>query len=355
MSSFWSDFVKQLEPYTPGEQPDISNITKLNTNENPYGPSPAVLQAISQQLNNDLRLYPPPNPEKLKQTLSDYYQLRPEQVFVGNGSDEVLAHVFNGLLNHPSKGPLLFPDITYSFYPVFCGLYGIDFQKVPLCEDFTVDPSDYLRPNGGIIIANPNAPTGMLLALESIEALLQKNPESVVVIDEAYVDFADESAVTLINQYANLLVVQTLSKSRSLAGMRIGYAMGSEELIAGLERIKNSFNSYPLGHLQIAAAVAAFADEDHFLKNRQLVIDQRQRLSTELQSMGFRVLPSHANFVFACHPNKSAVELASNLRSEGIIVRHFDKPRIESFIRITVGTQSQNDLLLASLNRAVSL
>jgi histidinol-phosphate aminotransferase len=355
MSSFWSDFVKQLEPYTPGEQPDISNITKLNTNENPYGPSPTVLQAISQQLNNDLRLYPPPNPEKLKQTLSDYYQLRPEQVFVGNGSDEVLAHVFNGLLNHPSKGPLLFPDITYSFYPVFCGLYGIDFQKVPLCEDFTVDPSDYLRPNGGIIIANPNAPTGMLLALESIEALLQKNPESVVVIDEAYVDFADESAVTLINQYANLLVVQTLSKSRSLAGMRIGYAMGSEELIAGLERIKNSFNSYPLGHLQIAAAVAAFADEDHFLKNRQLVIDQRQRLSTELQSMGFRVLPSHANFVFACHPNKSAVELASNLRSEGIIVRHFDKPRIESFIRITVGTQSQNDLLLASLNRAVSL
>jgi len=355
MSSFWSDFVKQLEPYTPGEQPDISNITKLNTNENPYGPSPAVLQAISQQLNDDLRLYPPPNPEKLKQTLSDYYQLRPEQVFVGNGSDEVLAHVFNGLLNHPSKGPLLFPDITYSFYPVFCGLYGIDFQKVPLCEDFTVDPSDYLRPNGGIIIANPNAPTGMLLALESIEALLQKNPESVVVIDEAYVDFADQSAVTLIDQYSNLLVVQTLSKSRSLAGMRIGYAMGSAELIAGLERIKNSFNSYPLGHLQIAATVAAFSDEDHFLKNRQLVIEQRERLSIELQSMGFKVLPSQANFVFACHPNKSAVELASNLRSEGIIVRHFDKPRIENFIRVTVGTQSQNDLLLASLKRALPL
>ena len=353
MSSFWSDFVKQLEPYTPGEQPDISNITKLNTNENPYGPSPAVLQAISQQLNDDLRLYPPPNPEKLKQTLSDYYQLRPEQVFVGNGSDEVLAHVFNGLLNHPSKGPLLFPDITYSFYPVFCGLYDIDFQKVPLCEDFTVDPSDYLRPNGGIIIANPNAPTGMLLALESIEALLQKNPESVVVIDEAYVDFADQSAVTLIDKYSNLLVVQTLSKSRSLAGMRIGYAMGSAELIAGLERIKNSFNSYPLGHLQIAAAVAAFSDEDHFLKNRQLVIEQRERLSIGLQSMGFKVLPSHANFVFACHANKSAVELASNLRNEGIIVRHFDKPRIENFIRITVGTQSQNDLLLASLKRSL--
>ena len=355
MSSFWSDFVKQLEPYTPGEQPDISNITKLNTNENPYGPSPAVLQAISQQLNDDLRLYPPPNPEKLKQTLSDYYQLRPEQVFVGNGSDEVLAHVFNGLLNHPSKGPLLFPDITYSFYPVFCGLYGIDFQKVPLCEDFTVGPSDYLRPNGGIIIANPNAPTGMVLSLESIEALLQKNLESVVVIDEAYVDFADQSAVTLIDQYNNLLVVQTLSKSRSLAGMRIGYAMGSAELIAGLERIKNSFNSYPLGHLQIAAAVAAFSDEDHFLKNRQLVIEQRERLSTELQSMGFEVLPSQANFVFACHPNKSAVKLANNLRSEGIIVRHFDKPRIENFIRITVGTQSQNDLLLASLRRSLPL
>lgn len=353
MSSYWSDFVKQLDPYTPGEQPDISNITKLNTNENPYGPSPAVLQAISQQLNDDLRLYPPPNALKLKQTIADHNQLAPEQVFVGNGSDEVLAHVFNGLLNHPKKGPLLFPDITYSFYPVFCGLYGIDFQKIPLCEDFTVDPSDYMRPNGGIIIANPNAPTGMLLDLESIEVLLQKNPQSVVVVDEAYVDFADQSAVTLIDQYSNLLVVQTLSKSRSLAGMRIGYAMGCADLIAGLERIKNSFNSYPLGHLQIAAAVAAFSDNDHFKKTRKLVIEQRMRLTEALESMNFKVLPSEANFVFACHADKSALELTNSLRSEGIVVRHFDKPRIDNFIRITVGTQSQNDVLLASLGRLV--
>ena len=354
MSSFWSDFVKQLEPYTPGEQPDISNITKLNTNENPYGPSPAVLEAISLKLNDDLRLYPPPNPENLKQTIADYYSLNAEQIFVGNGSDEVLAHVFNGLLNHPKKGPLLFPDITYSFYPVFCRLYGIDFQQVPLNEDFSINPEDY-GPNGGIIIANPNAPTGILLGLDKIEHLLQKNPQSVVVIDEAYVDFADQSAVSLINQYSNLLVVQTMSKSRSLAGMRIGYAMGSKELIAGLERIKNSFNSYPLGHLQIAAASAAFNDEDYFQNNRQLVISERERLTSQLQELDFQVLPSSANFIFASHPSQSAVQIATSLRKVGIVVRYFDKPRIENFVRITVGTQLQNDLLIASLGDILSL
>ena len=354
MSSFWSEFVEHLEPYTPGEQPDISNITKLNTNENPYGPSPAVLDAIRQKLNDDLRLYPPPNLESLKQTISSYYNLSAEQVFVGNGSDEVLAHIFNGLLNHPKKGPLLFPDITYSFYPVFCRLYDIDFKQIPLSEDFSIHPEDYQGPNGGIIIANPNAPTGMLLDLEAVEGILQRNPQSVVVIDEAYVDFAERSAVSLINQYRNLLVVQTMSKSRSLAGMRIGYAMGSPELIAGLDRLKNSFNSYPLGHLQIAAAIAAFKDENHFQNNRQLVIDERERLTKHLQGMDFYVLPSSANFIFASHPRQSASELAANLRKDGIVVRHFDKPRIGNFIRITIGTQLQNDLLIASLGGILS-
>jgi histidinol-phosphate aminotransferase len=354
MSSYWSDFVKQLNPYTPGEQPDISNITKLNTNENPYGPSPAVLQAIQTQLNDDLRLYPPPDAQKLKQAIADHYQLPIEQVFVGNGSDEVLAHVFNGLLNHPNKGPLLFPDISYSFYPVFSQLYDIDFEQVPLTADFSVNPSDYRRPNGGIIIANPNAPTGIFLGLEAIQDLVQNNPHSVVVIDEAYIDFGGQSATSLINQYSNLLVVQTLSKSRSLAGMRIGYAMGAAALIDGLERIKNSFNSYPLGHLQIAAAVAAIEDQDYFQKTQQMLISERERLTDNLRQMGFQVLPSQANFVFVRHPQQVASKLAAELRQRSIVIRHFKQPRIQEFLRITVGTESQNDLLVESIKEILS-
>ena len=354
MSSYWSDFVKQLNPYTPGEQPDISNITKLNTNENPYGPSPAVLQAIQTQLNDDLRLYPPPDAQKLKQAIADHYQLSLEQVFVGNGSDEVLAHVFNGLLNHPNKGPLLFPDISYSFYPVFSQLYDIDFEQVPLTADFSVNPSDYRRPNGGIIIANPNAPTGIFLGLEAIQDLVQNNPHSVVVIDEAYIDFGGQSATSLINQYSNLLVVQTLSKSRSLAGMRIGYAMGAAALIDGLERIKNSFNSYPLGHLQIAAAVAAIEDQDYFQKTQQMLISERERLTDNLRQMGFQVLPSQANFVFVRHPQQVASKLAAELRQRSIVIRHFKQPRIQEFLRITVGTESQNDLLVESIKEILS-
>jgi len=354
MSSYWSDFVKDLEPYSPGEQPDIGNITKLNTNENPYGPSPALLEAVRNQLNDDLRLYPPPAALKLKQVIADYYQLSTEQVFVGNGSDEVLAHVFNGLLNHREKGPLLFPDISYSFYPVYCQLYDISFEKIPLSEDFCIGLEDYKRPNGGIIFPNPNAPTGMLLGLEAIENLLQCSQQSVVVIDEAYIDFGGQTAASLIDQYSNLLVVQSMSKSRSLAGMRIGYAMGSAELIAGLERIKNSFNSYPLGHLQIAAAIASFEDEDYFQKTRQLVISERQRLTAQLERLGFEVLPSQANFVFTRHPHQSAEELASRLRELGIVVRHFKQPRIQDFLRITVGDESQNSLLIDALKSIVS-
>lgn len=351
MSSYWSDFVKDLEPYSPGEQPQIHNITKLNTNENPYGPSPAVINAISEAADDRLRLYPPPEAEQLKNTIANYFDLSAAQIFVGNGSDEVLAHVFNGLLSHPDKGPLLFPDISYSFYPVFCQLYGINYDKIPLADDFSIDLDQYPSNNGGIIFPNPNAPTGLLLGLEAIENLLQKNTDSVVVVDEAYIDFGGQTAASLINRYDNLLVVQTMSKSRSLAGMRVGYAMGSEHLIEGLNRIKNSFNSYPLGHLQIAAAIAAFNDEQYFKKTSQQVIAERERVVDELESLGFEVLPSKANFILAQHPENAADELADSLREKGIIVRYFAKPRIDQFLRITIGTESQNSLLIESLKQ----
>ena len=337
----------KLQPYTPGEQPKISNLTKLNTNENPYGPSPDVLQAMRQVLSDDLRLYPPPHAEELKQTIADYYQLEENQIFVGNGSDEVLAHIFNGLLKQ--NKPIFFPDITYSFYPVFCQLYDIEFEKVPLTEDFSIDLGDYQRANGGIIFPNPNAPTGKLVALGDIEQLLLANRDSVVVVDEAYVDFGGQSAVGLINRFDNLLVVHTLSKSRSLAGLRIGYAMANAALIEGLDRVKNSFNSYPLGHLQIAAAIASFKDESYFKQTCAQVISSREQLVEQMQTLGFEILPSAANFVFARHNNESAEVIATYLRQQGIIVRHFQQPRIDQFLRITVGTSQDNQLLVDSL------
>lgn len=337
----------KLQPYTPGEQPKISNLTKLNTNENPYGPSPDVLQAMRQVLSDDLRLYPPPHAEELKQTIADYYQLEENQIFVGNGSDEVLAHIFNGLLKQ--NKPIFFPDITYSFYPVFCQLYDIEFEKVPLTEDFSIDLGDYQRANGGIIFPNPNAPTGKLVALGDIEQLLLANRDSVVVVDEAYVDFGGQSAVGLINRFDNLLVVHTLSKSRSLAGLRIGYAMANAALIEGLDRVKNSFNSYPLGHLQIAAAIASFKDESYFKQTCAQVISSREQLVEQMQTLGFEILPSAANFVFARHNSESAEVMATYLRQQGIIVRHFQQPRIDQFLRITVGTSQDNQLLVDSL------
>lgn len=351
MSSYWSDFVKDLEPYSPGEQPQISNITKLNTNENPYGPSPAVIKAITEAADDRLRLYPPPEAEQLKSKIAEHFQLAASQVFVGNGSDEVLAHVFNGLLNHPDKGPLLFPDISYSFYPVFCQLYGISYEKIPLADDFSIDTAQYQRKNSGIIFPNPNAPTGLLLGLDTIQSLLQKNTDSVVVVDEAYIDFGGQTAAALIEQYDNLLVVQTMSKSRSLAGLRVGYAMGSEHLIEGLNRIKNSFNSYPLGHLQIAAAIAALNDSQYFENTRQKVISERDNVVEQLEQLGFEVLPSKANFVLAHHPKNAADSLANSLRDKGIIVRYFAKPRIDQYLRITIGTESQNKLLIDSLKQ----
>jgi histidinol-phosphate aminotransferase len=349
MSRFWSPIVHTLTPYVPGEQPKVTNLLKLNTNESPYAPSPKVLEAIHSATDDTLRLYPDPNAEALKQTLADYHHLQADQVFVGNGSDEVLAHTFQALLKQDQ--PLLFPDITYSFYPVYCGLYEIDYRTVALNDRFEIDIADYQGACGGIIFPNPNAPTGCLLNLGSIEALLQAQPDVVVVIDEAYIDFGGQSAATLINRYPNLLVIQTLSKSRALAGLRVGFALGQAPLIEALERVKNSFNSYPLDRLAIPAAIAAFEDEAYFKACCDKIIATREHLVTRMQAMGFEVLPSAANFVFATHPQRSAAELAQQLREQAIIVRHFKAPRIESFLRITIGTDEQNQRLLKTLEQ----
>ncbi|VVM53544.1 Histidinol-phosphate aminotransferase [Pseudomonas fluorescens] len=347
MSRFWSPFVKDLVPYVPGEQPKLTRLIKLNTNENPYGPSPKALEAMRGELNDNLRLYPDPNSDRLKQAVAEYYGVSSGQVFVGNGSDEVLAHIFHGLFQHGA--PLLFPDVSYSFYPVYCGLYGIAFEQIALDEQFQIRVEDYAKPNGGIIFPNPNAPTGCLLALEAIEQLLQANPDSVVVVDEAYIDFGGQTAISLVDRYDNLLVTQTLSKSRSLAGLRVGLAVGHPDLIDALERIKNSFNSYPLDRMAIVGAAVAFEDREYFNETCRQVIDSREALIAQLQAKGFEVLPSAANFIFARHPQHDAAELAARLREQGVIVRHFKQARVAQFLRITIGTPQMNQALVDAL------
>jgi histidinol-phosphate aminotransferase len=351
MSRFWSAFVNELDPYVPGEQPKLANLTKLNTNENPYGPSPKVIEAIRMAASDRLRLYPDPTSAELRQAIADFYRIDSAWIFVGNGSDEVLGHVFNAFFRQDA--PILFPDISYSFYPVYCQLYQISYDTVPLSHDFSINVDDYDRINGGIIFPNPNAPTGCLLALSEIERLLKKNTESVVVIDEAYIDFGGESAVSLVKDYPNLLIVQTMSKSRSLAGMRVGYAIGQADLIEGLIRVKDSFNSYPVDSLASAAGVAAMNDKAYFNETCQAVIDERNKVVAGLEELGFDVLPSAANFVFASHKQVDAVEIAAGLRKEGIIVRHFTKPRINQFLRISIGTAGENQQLLSVLDTLV--
>ena len=357
MSRFWSPVVGTLSPYVPGEQPKLQNLIKLNTNEHPYGPSPKVLDAIRAACDDTLKLYPDPSSDRLRQAIASTVGVTPAQVFVGNGSDEVLAHVFLALLKHDR--PLRFPDITYSFYPVYCGLYGVQYETVPLTDDFRINVDDYLPgangPAGAIIFPNPNAPTGRALSLAEVERIVAGNPDAVVVVDEAYVDFGGESAVGLVARYDNVLVVQTLSKSRSLAGLRVGFAVGSAELVDGLERVKNSFNSYPIDRLASAGAVAALEDTEYFEKTRQAVIATRSRMTAGLESLGFEVLPSTANFVFARHRAKDAADLAAALRERSIIVRHFRHARIDQFLRITVGTDEQIDLLLKGLAEVLGL
>ena len=344
---YWSPVVRGLVPYVPGEQPKVANLVKLNTNENPYPPSPKVLEAMHAAINDSLRLYPDPDASALKKAIADYYAVDSSQVFVGNGSDEVLAHVFLAFFKQAQ--PILFPDISYSFYKVYCGLYEIEYRTIPLNAQFQIDVVDYHHLNGGIIFPNPNAPTGCLLSLTAIESLLQANPDSVVVVDEAYIDFGGKTAISLVNQYPQLLVTQTLSKSRSLAGLRVGLAVGQAHLIEALERVKNSFNSYPMDKLAIAGGVAAFEDKTYFQQTCQAIIDSRELLAQQLKDLGFDVLPSAANFIFARHPHKEAVQIAAALREKAIIVRHFKLPRIEQFLRITIGTEAENQALVEAL------
>ncbi len=353
MSLFWSRLVHELRPYVPGEQPRTSNLIKLNTNESPHGPSPRVLDAIRAAADDTLRLYPDPQATELRRTLAGYYKVQPEQVFVGNGSDEVLAHAFVALLRQDA--PLLYPDISYGFYPTWCQLFGIRAETVPLDVSFRIRLEDYRRACGAIIIANPNAPTGIALSADEIRRLLEMHPNKPVVVDEAYVDFGAESAIPLVSSHANLLVVQTMSKSRALAGLRVGFAIGDAALIEALVRVKDSFNSYPLGRPAQAGAIAALEDEEYFQRARTMVMTERDRMTQALPRLGFEVLPSSANFVFARHPSHSGAHLAASLRAHAVLVRHFDRPRIADYLRITVGKSSETDCLVEALRHALGV
>ncbi len=351
MSRFWSDLASSLTPYVPGEQPRGARLIKLNTNENPYGPAPGVLAALAEINGDQLRRYPDPESSELRSAWASREGLQADQVFLGNGSDEVLAHTFQALLKQDQ--PLLFPDISYSFYPVWCELYGLPYATVALRDDFSVVVEDYDRPAGGVIIPNPNAPTGMILPLSDISSLLAMHTDSVVVVDEAYIDFGGESATGLIQQHDNLLVVQTASKSRSLAGMRVGAAFGHRDLIEGLSRVKDSFNSYPLDVVAQQTMLASLRDEEWLQHCTGRVIETRTRVVAELKEMGFEVLPSAANFLFVRHARQAAGELFAALRERQIIVRYFNKPRVDEFLRISIGTDNDMDELLAVLKTLI--
>jgi histidinol-phosphate aminotransferase len=340
LSKFWSPLTASLVPYVPGEQPKDKKYIKLNTNENPYPPSPKVLEAIRSVTNDDLRLYPDPTCDALVRKIAGYFDVAPNQVFVGNGSDEVLAFAFAAFFN-PAK-PVVFADITYSFYKVYAEFYQLKADIIPLDEQFKLPLAEFSqRDSGGIVIPNPNAPTAMLISLDDIRTLLVQNPDQVVLIDEAYIDFGGESAAKLVKEYPNLLVVQTLSKSRSLAGLRVGWALGSQELIDGLNRVKNSFNSYTLDRLALAGAVAAFEDEAYFLETTAKVMATREAVTKELKELGFIVTDSAANFVFISHPDHAAEQLFQQLRERGVLVRYFKQPRIDQYLRVTIGTDEE--------------
>ena len=347
MKEFWSSRIRDMVPYTPGEQPKDRKFIKLNTNENPYPPSPGALAAIRELAGESLRLYPDPEAGKLRGALARFHGVREDQVFVGNGSDEVLGFCFQAFFG-PERA-ICFPDISYSFYPVYAGLFGVPYEEVPLNGDFSVPVEEFIGNNGGVILPNPNAPTGIALPLSDIERLAAGNPDAAVIIDEAYVDFGTDSALALLDRYPNLLVVRTMSKSRSLAGMRVGYAIGSANLIAALNCVKNSFNSYTLDRVALAAAEGSVADNDYFEETRSRIMATRERTAEQLTAMGFQVCPSRANFLFVSYPGVSGKELLDGLREKGILVRWWGKPRISDHLRITIGTDGEMDALVAAL------
>lgn len=351
MKEFWSKRIRDMVPYTPGEQPKDRKFIKLNTNENPYPPSPMALAAIREAASDTLRLYPDPECTSLRESLAAVYGLKPEQIFVGNGSDEVLAICFQAFFD-PDR-TILFPDITYTFYPVYADLFGLNYREVPLDEHFGVPVEQFLGNNGGVVVANPNAPTGRELPLCAIRELLEGNPEAVVLVDEAYADFGTCSAVELIDRYPNLVVVQTMSKSRSLAGLRVGYAMANENLIAALNSVKNSFNSYTMDRLALAGAEGAVRDQDYFRMTTMKIVHTRDRVAGELKGLGFEVSDSSANFLFITHPDVPAKTLLDGLRERGILVRWWDRPRIRNYLRVSVGTDSDMDALCRALKELI--
>ena len=345
MSKYWSARVKNLTPYVPGEQPKDRLFIKLNTNENPYPPSPKVIEAIKKAADESLRLYPDPECVEAREAIANYYNVKPGQVFVGNGSDEVLAFVFAAFFQ---SDMVLFPDITYSFYHVYAGLWDIPYRAIPLTDDFLIDIDNYKIPSGGVIFPNPNAPTGISVQLDGILSLAEYLEErgSVLIVDEAYAAFGAQSAVSRVNEYPNLLTVHTMSKQMSLAGLRVGYAIGNEELIEGLRRVRDSFNSYTLDRLAMAGAAAAFGDAGYYDKINRNVIETRERTAKELRALKFLVLPSAANFLFIKPPYSSGAEFSEALREKGILVRRFNKDRIADFLRVSIGTDDEMNKFL---------
>jgi len=352
MSIFWSQRVRNSQPYVAGEQPRDKKYIKLNTNENPYPPSAKALAAIRQATDGDLKLYPDPEGTVLKEALAAYYRLEPGNIFIGNGSDEVLAFSFMAFFNPGDK--VFFPDITYSFYVVYANIFGVDCQQVPLDDEYTVDLEKMKGLPGGIILANPNAPTGRGLTVSGIKEVLRANPQRIVIVDEAYVDFGGETAAALVVDHDNLLVVQTFSKSRSLAGLRVGFALGHPALVQALDRIKNSINSYTLDRLALAGSVAALADEEYFRECCRKVVSTRERVAAQLQDLGFVVLPSRTNFLFIAHPSIAGQMLFQALKERGILVRHFARPRIENFLRVTIGSDEDMVAFMRQLEIVVT-
>lgn len=350
MSRYWSSIVKNIKPYVPGEQPKDRKYIKLNTNENPYPPSPGAIEAIRAATNGTLRLYPDPSCDELRETIAGAFGLKRENVFTGNGSDELLAFCFPAFFE-PEGKPILFADITYSFYPVYAEFFRTPYKLITVDDDFNVPLEGYFQENGGILIANPNAPTGKGLSPDDIAKILKKNEESVVVVDEAYIDFGGVSAFGLISRYPNLLIIRTLSKSHSLAGLRVGFAMGRPGLIEGIIRVKDSINSYTVDRLAQAGAREAIRDESYFQETRAKIMKTRERVSARLQAMGFRIIPSQANFIFISHAELHGRKLFQRLREEGILVRYFDKPRIDNYLRVSIGTDEEMDCFLAAVER----
>ena len=356
MSKFWNDKIKEIEPYVPGEQPKDKKYIKLNTNENPYAPSEKVIEKIKSMSLKDLKLYPDPDVSELRKVIAEYFsqkideRITKEQIFVGNGSDEVLALIFMTFFNKGDK--VYYPDITYSFYPVYADLFDLKEVKIPLNKNFEIEIDKYFGLDGHIIITNPNAPTSIALKLEEIEKIAEKNPNQLIVVDEAYVDFGAESAVKLVNKYDNVLVVQTFSKSRSFAGMRLGYAIGSENTIEGLNRLKFSFNSYTIDRISIEAGIESFKDDDdYFVKTNAKIIETREKTVKKLKELEFKVLNSSANFIFISHNKVFAGDLYKQLKDNGILVRYFAKDRIDNYLRVTIGTDEEMEIFIEKLNK----